>query len=112
MAIIASRTLRGSDGATTELRIFAPTEVSEQEWACQFQLGEHVQQAFGLDGLQALFMAFEGVRAQLSRMPPMTWVGGEPGDSGVPRMVPQAFGLAFSRHIDELLDKELEALVG
>jgi hypothetical protein len=111
MAIIASRMLKCSDSSTVEVHIHAPVEVAVQEWACKFQVGEHAQDAFGLDGLQALLMALDGVRAHLSQIPPTTWQGGEPGDHGVPRMISQAFGLAFSRHMDAIIDKELETLV-
>ena len=37
-----------------------------------------------------------------------TWEGGEPGDTGVRRFVPQAFGLDFARKIDRIIDEEIQ----
>lgn len=64
--------------------------------------------AFGVDAIQALIMALEGIRHDLSvANPACRWIGGEKGDFGFPRHVTTAFGFAIARRIDRLIDREL-----
>jgi hypothetical protein len=61
--------------------------------------------AHGADALQALINAIQGVRKALDDSSlALTWVGGEPGDHGVPRIVPMFFGRAFARDIEDEID--------
>lgn len=64
--------------------------------------------AFGVDAFQALIMALEGIRHDLSAADPAChWIGGETGDFGFPRHVTTAFGLGIARRIDRLIDREI-----
>src|SRR5262245_17079877 len=63
------------------------------DWMCSF-LVEGIPnarrlRAHGVDALQALLMAVEGVRAELVASGlTLTWEGGEAGDVGIPRSIP------------------------
>ncbi len=111
MTTVASRVLKRLDGTVVEVGLTLPVEVSSGEWKCEFRIGDDVHEAFGLDGVQALLMALKGLRFYLARLAPSTWEGGEPGDVGIPRFVPQAFGLAFSQHMDAVIESELAEFV-
>jgi hypothetical protein len=96
-----------------EVALAAPERVSEEEWRCALRVkwDESVRTDFahGLDALQALINAIEGIRsALLERHEEMSWPGGEPGDPGIPRFVPQFFGLNFANQMNRILDEEIE----
>lgn len=110
---IATRELRDDRGKTVTVRIAAPTADKQGDWICEFQIEglgrKAVRSASGIDALQALMMAFEGIRVEIMKSKrPLQWVGGEPGDPGFPRQVPSYFGLAFSKKIEHIIDSEVE----
>jgi hypothetical protein len=106
--LVASRKLVGPSGAQMLVSIGAPEQASVDDWTCRFSLGEQTHQAHGIDALQALIMAIEGLRTHLSRaQEPWTWAGGEPGDHGIPRHIPTAFGLQFADSVGKLLDEQI-----
>lgn len=113
MTWIASRTLKDADtGAVVVISLGAPQQVAAEEWTCAFRIEgippDEIQQAHGLDGLQALVLAVEGIRTTLVRSGrSLTWEGGEPGDPGIPQIVPHGFGLIVSRHLEHLINEEL-----
>jgi hypothetical protein len=113
MTWIASRTLKDAEtGATLVVSLGVPQQVTPEEWTCAFHIDgippDEDQQSHGVDGLQALVMAIEGIRVTLARSGrSLTWEGGEPGDHGIPQIVPHAFGLVVSRHLERLLEEEL-----
>lgn len=77
---------------------------------CPFQIAgigrSRVEHAFGLDAIQALQIALQGIRVQLEgHAKGATWEGGEQGDPGFPQVVP-AFGLAFDRHMSRIIARE------
>ena len=102
-----TRVLESTEG-NFEIKIGKPEKVIEDEWQCAYSIADKTSYAHGLDGFQALVMAFTGVRLALDSMGgPIKWRGGKAGDHGVPRLVPHAFGVAFSKRIEELIDSEV-----
>jgi len=96
-----------------EVALAAPVKISEQEWRCAFRVKRDTSAqthfAPGLDALQALINAIEGIRSTLREHDEqMTWLGGEPGDPGVPRFIPQFFGIQFGNRMSRILDEEIE----
>lgn len=68
--------------------------------------------AFGVDQLQALLLAVQGLRLKLEALgAELRWIGGEHGDTGIPRLIPIAFGLEFSKRAERVLDKEVTRFV-
>ncbi len=63
--------------------------------------------AFGVDPLQALLLAVQGLRLKLEALGiDFRWMDGDVGDTGIPRVIPISFGLNFSKHAEIVLDKE------
>ena len=96
--------------------VYVPCAVSEDEWRCAFDIQGLAlpvrSEARGIDSLQALTLAIAGVRLTLSRSgESLTWDEGECGDYGIPRYIPQGFGLAVERHLVAKVESELAALV-
>jgi len=82
------------------------------DWMCSFTADTTRGESHGVDSLQALQTAIEGVRAALDSLglsPKLVWVGGEPGVTGIPRSVPFALGRAFAEKIERHIDQEVEA---
>ena len=108
-------TVDGDPGRTVIITIYTPTLESQPttHWRCEFELRGAVNETehgSGVDALQALVNAFQGVRKYLDDSGlSLTWAGGEPGDHGVPRIVPQFFGRDFARDIEDEIDRRLAA---
>jgi hypothetical protein len=110
--VIATRRYQTDDGAPLEVGVDAPVQVSSEEWQCGFRVGERVEYASGVDALQALQLAINGIRYRLNELPPIRWESGtEMGDIGLEPLVPHGFGLAWSRHIGQVIERELVAFV-
>lgn len=82
------------------------------DWICPFLVegidASRSNAGHGIDALQALLHALEGVRAELDASGlPLSWEGGEPGDVGVPRMVPIYYGRAFAERIERYIDEQV-----
>jgi len=68
-----------------------------------------ISYAHGLDAFQALSLAIEGIYSALQASNrQLTWEGGELGETGFQRFVPQAFGLEFSRQINNMIDEKIQ----
>lgn len=83
------------------------------DWMCSFLVEglprTRRRAAHGVDALQALLMAVEGVRATLDASGlQLAWEGGEPGDTGIPRTVPLFYGLDFAQKIGRHIDREIQ----
>lgn len=106
-------TVTGAPGATVVVILGKPRRAPGQDYRCSFRiegLGDNLRQfAYGADSLQALLMAVEGARVTLERSGlQLAWLGGEPGDTGIPRMVPGLYGRAFAQSIEHHIDQEVE----
>jgi hypothetical protein len=113
--VVGIRELREVGGArkVVTVRLGKPRKDPRGDWICPYQvngLGRNgVQEAHGVDALQALQLALEGIRTALDRSgKSLSWTGGEPGDTGFTRSVPAFFGLDFSRRLEQLIDHEVE----
>ena len=108
---VATRHLKRSDGALIVVSIGKPRRKGH-DWVCTFVISDgdnsNTGQANGVDAVQALTQALEGVRTALEvGGDHLTWVGGEPGDNGFARTIPQYFGIEFSQRVGHLLDREI-----
>ncbi len=94
---IAERVLSvdGEPGRIITVTIYEPEPDREagEGWLCELRIQGALRQrdrAHGLDALQALSNAIQSARRFLDDSGlSLTWAGGEPGDHGVPRIVPQ-----------------------
>jgi len=112
---IAARQLQfeGDSSKKIVLSIDAPEQVSADEWRCRFRIigmgNDQPKYAHGSDSIQALLLAFEGLRVALADSgAKVSWTGGEPGDPGIPRFIPGIFGLAFSRRLERMVEGEVQ----
>jgi hypothetical protein len=116
MTPIAERVLTTDDGRTVTVEIYAPERDPDPtgDWRCQFRISGAVEAdayGHGLDSLSALLNAIPGVRRYLDDSGlSLTWVGDEPGDHGVPRVVPQFLGRAFAKDIEDEIDQRIAAI--
>lgn len=111
--IIGARDLREVESSNLiRVKVGKPRKARAGDWVCPFYItglgGPAKYSAYGIDAIQALQMAFEGIRTELHKSgKQMTWVGGEPGDTGFARLLPTAFGPEFSQRLEQLLDQEI-----
>jgi hypothetical protein len=84
--VIAERELEkaGENAGRVVVRIGMPVRVADGEWGCPFQIrgagDERVRTAYGVDGVQALTLCMEMIRADLGalqRLHQLTWLGGD-----------------------------------
>jgi hypothetical protein len=112
MEWIVSRTLTDGSGNEVTVVLAAPYAVDAGEWACSYGVTGLSQipprhTAHGLDALQALLLAIGAIYGLLEAAPkPLTWKGGEPGDTGIPRLPTMAWGLSLRRHIENIISVE------
>ena len=85
---------------------------NKREWECPFRIRAQgvyeVEFGYGVDSMQALTTALDGIRALLDKkFESLAWQGGLPDDSGFQRHIPLTpFGAAFSRRLERLVDRE------
>lgn len=120
--IIAERRLvvRGTR-AVVRVTLGTPTpHGSAGDWACPFRIRggglSIVDAGYGVDSLQALTTALDGIRVRLDESGlALGWkVGPEreavfDGETGLARTIPIALGPVFRRRLERLLDRELRA---
>jgi hypothetical protein len=83
---------------------------SEGEWECPFRIqgpgASVVEFGYGVDSMQALTTALEGIRAIIDeKFTSLAW-DGLLDDTGFQRFIPITFGRAFSRRLERLVDRE------
>lgn len=83
-----------------------------QDWECPFRIKgpgvTRLEFGYGVDALQALTTALEGIRAVLDEIgEPLAWSGVLPDHTGFQRMIPFAAGADLSARLDRLVDREL-----
>lgn len=116
--IIAERRLIVRDsGAEVRVAIGVPRRVGNGiDWACPFRIAgaglARVDHGYGIDAMQALTTALEGIRYTLDQTGlALGWNLGRgaifDGETGFARPIPFAFGPAFTRRIERLVDRLL-----
>jgi len=114
--VVATRTFRTPSGDPVVATLYLPVAIPPDEWRCDFRIvglpQEVTGHARGLDSLQALTIGLEGLRVHLEQTQEvLTWEDGEPGDLGIPRFIPQGYGLAVEKHLAALVANEVTRLV-
>lgn len=101
---------------TLKAQIGAPEQLRDDEWRCRFRIEGldkgKVHYAHGMDAIQALINTVESM-ARLIRESErqLTWMGGEPGDSGFRRQVPIYLGPKFASRIESMIEREVQNTV-
>jgi hypothetical protein len=113
---VATRFFRTASGSEVVVTIYQPDPVNSEQWKCDFTivgLPEKVEaSAPGVDSLQALEMAFQGVRAHLEQQAEsLTWLDGEPGYLGIAKIIPDSYGTTIEKHLAKVLEDELARLL-
>ena len=103
---------RGNRWATVTLGV---PRREGRDWACSFRisgLGERVvDDAYGVDAIQAVQVALDGIRAALEGTgQTFSWLGLR-GETGFPRFVPHSLGLEFAERINRFMDRETNRFV-
>jgi hypothetical protein len=108
---VATRRLWDREGREAFLVRLGRPRRGKVDWECPFWIGSHpracIQYGYGVDGLQALIQALDGIRASLAERDRLQWKGGKPGDAGIPRFIPLFFGREFAVRIERFLDDEI-----
>jgi hypothetical protein len=113
LALFASRELRVvSSGRRVLLEIAAPRRRRAGDWTCAYRIEglgpDRTGTAPGDDGIEALQSALAAVRRELEPFGGrLTWKG-EPGELGLPHLVPDYFGGEFRRRVERVVQAELE----
>ena len=109
---IAERTLIASGNEVVQARVSWPRRIAELEWQTDFEVsgpGGFSASAIGVDGLQSLQNALEGLRVTIRRrLGPVRWDDGGCAGDGILRVIPGFFGPEFEARMSGLLDRELE----
>jgi hypothetical protein len=113
-AVIATRRLRGPVGMVV-ISLGKPRKAREIDWECPYRIRirgvTKVRCAHGLDGVQALILAIEAIGRELETYGGMlSWEGGEHGDTGFPRFIPNIFGLKPYKRLVRLVDRQIERI--
>jgi hypothetical protein len=110
--IIAERHLVSRDHEATRVRVSLGTpRWNGSEWECPFRIRSagvsDVEFGRGLDSMQALTTALDGIRVVLERkFGALSWEGVFPHHSGFQRAIPLTLNPAFSRRLERLVDRE------
>lgn len=97
-------------------RTFATAEIGKprrqgRNWICPFWVSniqmQEVCYAYGVDSLQALVLALEGIRKVLDNSGRVwSWIHAEEGETGMPRHVPMGFGRKFASEIEAYIERK------
>lgn len=111
---ICSRALATDDGRQVFAEIGMPERADGGAWRCAFfvrGIHQEPKYAFGIDGFQALTLAIMGLRATLEASDVVfTQEGAEPGNHGVPPIVPTEYGREFCERVERFIEGEMWAL--
>src|SRR5262245_38591480 len=82
------------------------------DWECPFRIrGSGVtlfEYGYGVDALQALATALEGIRSILDTIgKPLAWRGVLPDHAGFQRVIPISMGTALSARLERLVDRQI-----
>lgn len=115
--IVAQRKYEAA-GLTLTAILYRPSKMSPpaKDWLAEYVIKGLPQdilgRAFGVDGMQALFLAAQGLRIKLESLnAPVSWLGGEQGSTGIHREIPWSYGLSFSKRAEKIVEKEAARFV-
>jgi hypothetical protein len=114
--VVATRRFRSASGSDVIVTVYQPHLIQSEQWKCGFTilgLPEALEDSsYGVDSLQAVEMAFQGIRVHLERSgETLTWLDGEPGYLGIARIIPDSHGTRIERHLTKLVEEELARLL-
>lgn len=112
--VIAVRQLAiaGAPEASVRVRLGKPRkDRATGDYFCPFVIQglgkEEVQQAWGIDSMQALQSAMQAIRFALApHAKKLAWVGSPADGLGFPMTIPELFGTKFSRRLEGLVERE------
>ncbi|MGC2528716.1 MAG: hypothetical protein WA639_13275 [Candidatus Acidiferrum sp.] len=110
--VIARRVLTEYTGdmiRKVAVSIGAPRPWPKSDWVCPFVIEgrekPQVERAFGVDALQALLLAVEGIRVRLDQTGSrFEWL--DPSGPWIPRLVPTGLGKRFEQRVSQFIDRE------
>ncbi len=110
--IATRRLMLVPSGRPVVLEIDAPVPRRSGEWTCAYRIRgigrTRAGRVSGGDGIQALQLAFAGLRQALEPFAAtLTWTG-ESGELGLPEPIPDYFGGEFRRRLERLVRQETE----
>lgn len=116
--VIATREYKVGKKRVLRVSLHAPVAVRKTPpmWVAAFTVEGLAEpctgSAAGVDSLHALLLAAQEVRKCLEALPiAFSWFGGDPGDTGIPRTIASYYGLAFSRHLEQVIADETTKFV-
>ncbi|MGH7563122.1 MAG: DUF6968 family protein [Gemmatimonadota bacterium] len=76
-------------GKPVRIRVERPGQVADDEWCCRFSVEGaapgSLDRAYGIDSLQALVLALEGIRLAVEgKRDQLSFMDGPPGQLGLP----------------------------
>ena len=88
-----------------------PRRRKDSDWECPFHItGKGIQYGYGVDAIQALTTALEGIRVMLERNGgQFSWLGGD--YTGFDRLVTSSFGAKLNARLNRIIDREIERYV-
>lgn len=101
----------GKKNVAAIVTLGTPRRKQNGDWECLFHVtGQGVQRGYGVDAIQALSTALEGIRVMLERSgQQFSWLGGE--YTGFDRLVTTSFGAKFNARLNRIIDREFARLV-
>jgi len=114
---IAIRILTQTGSAKRRFRVELMAPVKRgRAWHCHFRIkgGKKLIEgdSVGEDSMQAILIAFEGIRSKFEQAELHgSWLTGDDGDIGIPRLAPMAFGYRVQRAVEHAMERKLKSLV-
>jgi hypothetical protein len=112
--VIAERKLLVGDGGTgtVVVSLGRPRPSGDLEWECPFRIKGPELEIFefgrGIDSMQALVTALEGIRYHLDQTGlTLTWKDGIPDHTGFQRGIPVSLGATLAKRLERLVDREM-----
>jgi Domain of unknown function (DUF6968) len=114
--VVAVRRLRVRGSRRSVLVRLGTPRPSGRDWRAPFEIQSggrsEILYGYGVDAIQALINALEGVRVTLARSRRhLSWIGGHPGDPGFPRLVPDIGAPELRVRLERLIDQEVGRFV-
>jgi hypothetical protein len=105
----------GDPSREVVLTIGKPRPDPRGDWMCSVLIEgvpkERRRRVNGVDAVQALQQAMVYARHALDACGlSVTWLDGEPGDTGLPLPIPSTWGFAFERRLERLVEDETKRM--